>query len=154
MKVANFMIHPNNGVPKFWAELMDGSCIFGSLVKKGIKRSANGGDPGEKYRKGYIDIPLGSLVVEDNHVEVAVQLATAVIPMSIKPGLITQALIQAILDEELKRGDNLSGLNLARANWLAPQPVAAPIQTFGPPKGKTASAFAKDYNPNEELYSF
>lgn len=56
--VRSLMIHPNNGTPKFWASLADGSCVFGSLVKRGVKMSASGGDPREKRRKGYFDVRL------------------------------------------------------------------------------------------------
>lgn len=59
--VTNFLINENRGSPKFWAKLADGSCMYGSLVRGSICRSARGAAPIEKTRKGYkhVFIPAG-----------------------------------------------------------------------------------------------
>jgi len=153
MSVVNFMINPNKGVPKFWAGMSDGSCIFGSLVRKGVKRHDNGAYAAEKRREGYVDIPIGRMTIEDNHVEEVACLSTGQI--AVQPGLISAALIQAIINEAAGSNINLSGTHLHRFNRNGVQAQAAqPLPTFSPPKGRKVKAFNDEFDPNKNGYSF
>lgn len=170
--VTHFMIHPNNGTPKFWALLDDGSCIFGSMVKKGIKTSANGGDPGEKRGKGYVEIPIVPRCPDDAVIELAALSTGNLTPhlrnKNLKPfvdKLALECLLQVI---NLRLPIDFSGTRLPLLNGqghfplsngqghfeaVAPQPDTH--QTAGKRKMKEIPAiFTKDFDSSKQEFSF
>lgn len=157
--ITHFMVHPNNGRPKFWALADDGSCIFGSMVKKGIKSSENGGSPDEKRRKGYIEIPISSRCPDDAVIELAslstCSLTAHLRSAKLKPYVDSMAL--AFLSHSvLGANSNSSSTLLPTLNRRGFFAGTAPQTEVLKATAKTAAVeiFSKDFDPLKQEFSF
>lgn len=156
--ITHFMVHPNSGRPKFWALADDGSCIFGSMVQKGIKTSENGGSPDEKRRKGYIEILISSRCPDDAVIELA-SLSTGGLTAHLRSARLKPCVDNMALALLLHPvlGIDLSSTLLPTLNrrgyftgTVPPQPEALKATA----KTAVVEIFNKDFDPLKQEFSF
>ena len=149
MHLTDFLIHENNGSPKFWAKMSDGSCIFGSMVRPGYNTSENAGDVFAKERKGYVSINLRSTNCTQQDVYDIADMSTGrKVAASAKAGEV----IDSIVSKAARDGLDLSRTHLPSIVTGAP-PADTPPKEKPKPK-REIEIFTKDFDPNTAPYSF
>lgn len=156
--ITHFMVHTNNGRPKFWALADDGSSIFGSMVNMGIKTSRNGGSPDEKRRKGYVEVPISSPCPCNVIVELAALSTGSMVPRmrDISLKLYVDSMALTLLSHSVL-AINLSSTLLPTLNrrgfftgTVPPQPEALEATA----KTVVVEIFNKDFDPSKQEFSF